>query len=575
MTPLRLLTRGLLAALVLLTLLGLPASPAGAERIGPGHPSSAGFSGYTTRAGHELGIARIPHGPPGICLDTGTRRWPTRPPRPTTLTDPVVGYLLSTRLDAARRDAVLAAALWWTVGHARGLNSEPERMATRLAEVRRESPAVHARILRTVRDLLDDAHRNAPPAQGYRASRPVLATDGPAGTLTGLGLTSARGQWVPGLVARVTLTGATFADGAATRTLRTATTPRTLSWRRDGASEVVARVRYERVPQHRYLRYRLGARYQRVAASAGLRVIATSARTAALSTPTLTTRVNRQRSLVGDVLVDAVTVSGTGGAPHDGAWQLLGPVAPDRRHTCVHARWSGAPVVAHGSFRVEGDGTVSVGRTRLRRGGCYTYRERLLASSRSTGTVWTRAGLVEETSLTGPRQPAVPGHPSVDTGAHPTRPTRPAPGVRRARIVVPGAGVRATLEGVAFHGPTLTAPRGRRSAGVWNGSVPLSSFVGTTLLAGHVSDHHDRPGVFHGLRRSRVGDRITTTDASGVVRRWRIVRVRTVDRRRLPRSLFTQGVPRRLVLITCTDRVTRPGGGFHYRKNLIVEAVPQ
>lgn len=815
MTPLRLLSRGLLAALVLLSLIGLPLAPARAERIGPGHPSSAGFSGYTTRAGHELGIGRIPGGPPGICLDTGTRRWPTRAARPVLVSDPVVGYLLSTRLDAARRDAVLAAALWWSIGRVRGLNSQPGAMATRLAEVRRESPAVHARILRTSRALLLDAARHAPPATGYAASRPLLAAEGAAGALSGLGLRSSRGAWVPGIVVRLTLTGATFADGSATRTLRTgAAAPAALAWRRSGSAAVGVRVRYEQVPAHRYLRHALGARYQRVAASAGRRVLTTSATAPALRTPRLTTRVNRQRALVGDVLEDAVSVTGTGGArvrgewallgpvppdrrqrcaearwsgaavagrgtfevagdgvvqvgrtllrragcytyrerlllstrtagtpwtapgipeetalavlatptlrtrvnrqralvgdtlvdavtvrgtegvphagewlllgpvpaargrcagvdwsaapvlahgsfavagdgtvqvgrtrlpragcytyrerllpssrsagaawtpaglveetalaalvtptlttrvnrqrsrvgdilvdavtvrgtqrvPHTGEWLLLGPVAPDARRRCTGARWAGAPVAARGSFTVAGDGTVQVGRTRLRRGGCYTYRERLLPSPRSAGATWTAAGLVEETSLAAPRQTPVPGHPSVDTGGRRSTPARAGRGPRQARVVVPTAGVGATLESVAFRGSTLPAPHERRRAGLWDGSVPLSSLVGTTLLAGHVSDDHDRPGAFHGLTRARVGQRITTADSSGAVRHWRIVRVRAVDRRHLPRSLFLQDISRRLVLITCTDRVSRPGGGFHYRKNLVVEAVPQ
>lgn len=295
----------------------------------------------------------------------------------------------------------------------------------------------------------------------------------------------------------------------------------------------------------------------------------------ALVTPVLSTRVDRQRSRVGDTVTDAVAVTGTQGVPHTGEWLLLGPVAPDRALRCAGARWAGAPVAARGTFVVRRDGTVQVGRTRLRRGGCYTYRERLLPSTRSSGASWTPPGIAEETSLAGPRQSVVPAHPSVDTGGGRSTPARASSRAGQARVVVPTAGVGATLESVGFRGATLPAPRERRRAGLWDGSVPLSSLVGTTLLAGHVSDDHDRPGAFHGLRRARVGQRVTTVDASGVVRHWRIVRVRTFDRRHLPRSLFIQGITRQLVLVTCTDRVTLPGGGFHYRKNLVVEAVPQ
>ncbi|NGZ99841.1 hypothetical protein G5V59_04710 [Nocardioides sp. W3-2-3] len=82
MTPLRLLSRGVLAALVLLTLIGLPVAPARAARIGPGHPSQPASRGTRPAPATSLGIARIPGGPPGICLDTGTRRWPSRAARP-------------------------------------------------------------------------------------------------------------------------------------------------------------------------------------------------------------------------------------------------------------------------------------------------------------------------------------------------------------------------------------------------------------------------------------------------------------------------------------------------------------
>lgn len=567
----RTLLRSALATLVLLAAI---VTPADAEQLGPGHASSPQFSGYTTRSGHELGVARIPGGPFGICLDTGTRRWPSAAGRPSRVTDPVTAYLLSRHLTRTRSDGRLAVALWWAVGRLRGLNAEPDRMARRMAELGRERPALHARVLRRARALLAEAHRHAPPRSGYAARPPSVATDGPTGTITGLGLRSAGGHWTPGILVRVELSGAAFANGSSAMTTRSGTVPLSASWRRQGAAEVTVRVRYSDVPEHRYLRYRQGARHQRVAASAGLRTLRTSARTPALSTPLLSTRVNLQRSRVGDLLVDAVSVTGTRGGALIGEWLLLGPVAPDDTLGCRRVRWAGAPVAGRGAFSVHGDGTVRVGRTRIRRGGCYTYRERLLPSATSTGAPWTPAGLVEETSLAAPRQPAVPAQPRVDTGARRAFRRGPAASRNTSRVVVPAGRVDAGLSPVAFRGSTLPAPRHPRRVGAWDGSVPLSSLVGTTVLAGHVSDARDRPGAFHGLRRARIGQRITTTDTAGVVRHWRIVRVGSVDRSRLPRSLFRQGIARRLVLITCTDRVSRPGGGFHYRRNLVVQAEP-
>ncbi len=571
MTSMPPLLRALLAALVLLA---VATPPAHAEPLGPGHASSPQFSGYTTRSGHELGVARIPGGPFGICLDTGTRRWPTAAGRASRVTDPVTAYLLSRHLTRARSDGRLAVTLWWAVGRLRGLNAEPRSMDHRMAELGRERPALRDRVLRRAQTLLAEARRYAPPRSGYAAAAPSLATDGPTGTISGLGLRAASGRWTPGVLVRVELSGATFTDGSTTLSARSGTAPLSARWQRAGAAEVVARVRYTEVPAHHYLRYHQGADHQRVAASAGTRTLATTARARALSAPELATRVNLQRPRVGDVLVDAVSVTGTRGDALVGEWVLLGPVAPDDTLRCRRARWAGAPVAGRGTFSIEGDGTVQVGAVRVRRGGCYTYRERVLASPTSTGAPWTPAGLVEETSLAAPRQATVPRHPQVDTGARQAFGSRGRASRHGSRVVVPSGRIAAWLSPVAFRRSTLPAPHHPRSAGAWTGSVPLSSLVGTTLLAGHVSDARDRTGAFHGLRRARVGQRITTTDTAGAVRHWRIVLVRSVDRRRLPRSLFHQGIERRLVLVTCTDRVTLPGGGFHYRRNLVVEAEP-
>jgi hypothetical protein len=542
----------------------------------------------------------------------------------------------------------------------------------------------------------------------------MLRSAGTTGALSALDLRSATGRLVAGVRVVVTLTGATFPDGAARRTLTTTTRPLSLTWRRLGVAAVTARVGYDRVPDHRYRRYLPAPREQRVATTAGFRRLAARVSTPALRVPTLSTQVNLQRARPGARLVDTVTVRGLGaaagpaaaaitgdwqllgpmaptasaaplatscrgidwshapvaaqggfsvvrdgslsvgattisatgcytyrerlaGSPTSaavpwtpaglaeetslvvsaprlrtrvnlqravvgadlvdqvvvtglptgpgvtatsvtGQWQLLGPVAPDRSGRCAGARWAGAPITAAGSFAAplsaSPTAVLTVGRTRIRTGGCYTYREQLAASALSEAAPWTAAGIAEETAIVAPQQPLVPAHPKVDTGGF-----RPAVRGRVAagqRLSLPRTAITAELTGVGFRGAVLPAPHGRRLAGLWADGAALDAFVGTTVIAGHVSDDHDRPGVFHRLRSARVGDRVHTAarGAAGAARDWRIVRIRAVDRSRLPRSLFHQDVARRLVLITCTGRVSTSGGGFHYRKNLVVEAVP-
>ncbi|MFJ9315887.1 sortase domain-bontaining protein [Pimelobacter simplex] len=698
-----------------------------------------GFVGLTTSRGHELGLARLPGGGHGLCLDTGTRAWPTVATPSRLVRDPVVGYLLATHLDRARRDPVRAAALWWAVGALRGRNSAPATMRAYLAELDRTDGARATRVRRTARGWVRDAVRLAAPRGGYLAPRPVLrpATDparSGAGTLTGLGLRSARGLPVPGVRVTLHLTGgATFADGRSTRTLVTTTTaPAPISWRRGSAAGPVAvRVRYTGVPAHHYRLHHGTARAQRVATAAGPRTLTASATVPApvLRTPTLRTQVNLQRAEPGAQLVDAVTVSGLGGSPlptpltgewqllgpvapaagsapappasptqapascrgrdwsrapvaaggrfpvaHDGTfsvgatrvtatgcytyrerllgsattvaapwtaaglpeettlvaaaprlrtlvnhqratagvelvdrvvltglptgpavapvvpvpgsgsgtgsltgqWQLLGPVAPDAQGRCTRATWTGAPVLAAGTFPIPLTGepttTLLVGRTRITRGGCYTYREALAGSAQSAPVPWTAAGIADETSLVGPRPVAVPQHPRVDTGG--SRPASPRPARGTSTVALRRLGLTATLTSVAFRGAALPAPRGARAAGQWTHGAPLDALVGTTVLTGHVSDDSDRPGAFARLRSARRGDVVRVADGAGTIHRWRVTRTWSVDRHRLPRSVFTQDLARRLVLITCTGRVTTPGGGFHYRRNLIVEAVP-
>jgi sortase (surface protein transpeptidase) len=92
------------------------------------------------------------------------------------------------------------------------------------------------------------------------------------------------------------------------------------------------------------------------------------------------------------------------------------------------------------------------------------------------------------------------------------------------------------------------------------------------VLGGHVSDDHDSPGAFHRLWGVRPGMTVTT-HAHGVTRAWRVTSVRRVSRDRLDRGLFAQSLARRLVLVTCADRVSH-GGWFHYTTNEVVVAVP-
>ena len=190
----------------------------------------------------------------------------------------------------------------------------------------------------------------------------------------------------------------------------------------------------------------------------------------------------------------------------------------------------------------------------------------------SGATGWTTPGLTAESVLVRPRQPGVPRHPSVPAGG--VTAGRHA-GADVGQVRIGRVGLQAGLVPVAFRGSALTPPADLAHAGWWRDGAGLDAVVGTTVVVGHVSDQHDRPGEFHRLDGVRVGDVVVTTDRAGVSRRWRITRVRLTPKRVLPAAVFRQGLTRRLVLITCGNEVRRPDGGFHYLSNLVVEAVPR
>ncbi|WP_026145888.1 class F sortase [Nocardioides sp. Iso805N] len=290
-----------------------------------------------------------------------------------------------------------------------------------------------------------------------------------------------------------------------------------------------------------------------------------------LSAPVLHTEAQRRLVTVGGQLVDLVTVSGTQGVAVPGQWRVLGPIQASRNGSCAGLDWSKAPLYANGSFTaVTGDGTYRVDAGRAKEAGCYVFEERAVKTHATSGTGWTLP-VAEETVTVKPKKAQVPHHPQIDTGfdgiASPAR-------TFGQFVRVPGARFRSALVGESFRGSTLSAPSNVREGGIWSGGAALDAVVGTTLVYGHVSDAEDEPGAFAHLNHVRRGQ-VVTTYAGGHRQRWRIVSVTSVDRRRLPRSIFQQAMRRQLELVTCTGEIHDASSGrFHYTRNRIVTAVP-
>ena len=144
----------------------------------------------------------------------------------------------------------------------------------------------------------------------------------------------------------------------------------------------------------------------------------------------------------------------------------------------------------------------------------------------------------------------VPDHPDRDARHRPARPRAHRARQRRAD----------------------DSARRRQDVGWLRKSAGVADKIGTTVIAGHVSDRHDNPGAMFHLSRAHAGQHITIRHA-GKSYRFTVVDTATFDRdHRLPHRYFTTTGRHRLVLISCTHRVTYPNGHFHYTRYQVVVA---
>lgn len=310
-------------------------------------------------------------------------------------------------------------------------------------------------------------------------------------------------------------------------------------------------------------------------------------------TPRISTVVSDQRALVGDEIHDRIRLRGL---RHDDRvtveWWLHGPIAPTRGTTCNGLSWKGAPVADHGTFVTEGGGERDTRATTLDASGCYTYREHL-APTASTEGASTPPGLPVETSLvTRPVTPYVPEIPSGyeidgDDVYVPTRRakarylnryyTSPEVLGRAAAggggtLSIPRLHIKAGVSSVGLDHGTMAIPNSPGRLGWLRTTAAAGDLIGSSVISGHVSDRHDRPGALWRLKGARRGD-VITWRSGGRTHRYVVTRVQHVARTKgVPARLFRTNGPHQLHLVTCTTRTTTSSGGFHYVDNLVVTA---
>lgn len=209
----------------------------------------------------------------------------------------------------------------------------------------------------------------------------------------------------------------------------------------------------------------------------------------------------------------------------------------------------------------------------------------LVLGAASCGDGSPGRGGIEPTSG-GPLPVSTPEQPSPATAAADQQ-TSPAPPARRAvtgktqeRTFVPTtvrlrtSGRAATVEQIDTRPDgSLALPTAAGRVGWWRSGASAGSRYGTVVLAGHIDTAAGGVGYFAGLLQARTGD-IVELSGSGLTQRYRVTRVEDLPKTELSgrSQLFSQAVPGRLLLVTCTGRFDRRTR--HYDHNRLVYADP-
>jgi hypothetical protein len=117
----------------------------------------------------------------------------------------------------------------------------------------------------------------------------------------------------------------------------------------------------------------------------------------------------------------------------------------------------------------------------------------------------------------------------------------------------------------------LGVPDDPRVVGWWRGGARPGAPAGSVVLDGHADTRADGPGALFELGRLRPGHQVFLRAATGELS-FVVVAIRRYPKAELPREVFDQAGPPRLVLISCGgqfDRRTR-----HYADNVVVYALP-
>jgi len=200
--------------------------------------------------------------------------------------------------------------------------------------------------------------------------------------------------------------------------------------------------------------------------------------------------------------------------------------------------------------------------------GFYTWRVSTHATD-VNGAASHRCGLAAETTMVAKSSYSAP---SVVAGFSGTLLDSGLARMGLPIIAAPGFDLRAAVATTGVTGGRMNLPDDVGMVAWLAKSAGYGDRIGTTVVAGHVSDRHDRPGALYRLSTAHRRQ-VVAVNRAGVDHRFRVTETATFERTRpLPQRYFTTTGPHRLVLISCTGRVVHPDGHFHYTKYQVVVA---
>ncbi|CUR54831.1 exported hypothetical protein [metagenome] len=282
--------------------------------------------------------------------------------------------------------------------------------------------------------------------------------------------------------------------------------------------------------------------------------------------PQLSTTTSTAVARPGVTLHDQVTgrgfessYSGTGQAT------LYGPFS--RRGD---ARCTAATAVGTVAFTPR-NGTVRTPGIRVSEPGHYTWVARSSADELHRAATH-RCGLASESTVV--RKTPIVDVPNVESGFSGTlhRAAARTSRVLPARLRFRGIGLDAAVSATRIVRHQMVLPANTQRLAILSRTATPGDAIGTTVIAGHVSNRHNSPGALWSLRKAKVGQVIGYRGGDGITHRYQVTGHRLYRRGQLPRSVFaTTGAPR-LALITCARIKVSAAGHFHYTRNLVVFA---